>query len=101
MPFGPPMWQAEADTELTLSGSPTTAVGQKALFHGTSVVLHSFVYINIVVFKGYNMLFRDFFLETASEGLFIAKTASEGNFMPKIVPQTSIYREIFPQKILT
>ena len=25
------MWQAEADTELTLSASPTTAVGQKAL----------------------------------------------------------------------
>ena len=30
-PFGPPMWQAEADTELTLSASPTTSVGQKAL----------------------------------------------------------------------
>ena len=30
-PFGPPMWQAEADTELTLSASPTTAVGQTAL----------------------------------------------------------------------
>ena len=30
------MWQAEADTELTLSASPTTAVGQKALFHGIS-----------------------------------------------------------------
>ena len=28
--------QAEADTEMTLSASPTTAVGQKALFHGTS-----------------------------------------------------------------
>ena len=28
-PFGPPMWQAEADTELTLSASLTTAVGQK------------------------------------------------------------------------
>ena len=25
------MWQAEADKELTLSASPTTAVGQKAL----------------------------------------------------------------------
>ena len=25
------MWQAEADRELTLSASPTTAVGQKAL----------------------------------------------------------------------
>ena len=25
------MWQAEADTQLTLSASPTTAVGQKAL----------------------------------------------------------------------
>ena len=42
-PFGPPMWQAEADTELTLSASPTRAVGQKALalakkalFHGTT-----------------------------------------------------------------
>ena len=28
---GPPMWQAEADTDLTLSASPTTAVVQKAL----------------------------------------------------------------------
>ena len=26
--FGPPMWQAEADTELTLFASPATAVGQ-------------------------------------------------------------------------
>ena len=26
--FGQPMWQAEADTELTLSASPATAVGQ-------------------------------------------------------------------------
>ena len=26
--FGPPMWQAVADTELTLSASPATAVGQ-------------------------------------------------------------------------
>ena len=26
--FGPPMWQAKADTELTLSASPATAVGQ-------------------------------------------------------------------------
>ena len=26
--FGPPMWQAEADTELTLSSLPTTAVGK-------------------------------------------------------------------------
>ena len=25
------MWQAEADADLTLSASPTTAVGQKAL----------------------------------------------------------------------
>jgi hypothetical protein len=33
-PFGPLIWQAEADTELTLSASSTTAVGQKALFHG-------------------------------------------------------------------
>ena len=30
-PFGPLLWQAEADTELTKSASPTTAVGQKAL----------------------------------------------------------------------
>ena len=29
--FGPPMWQAEADTELTLSASPATAVGQSKL----------------------------------------------------------------------
>ena len=31
MPFGPPMWQAEADTEMTLTASPTTEVGQKEL----------------------------------------------------------------------
>ena len=30
-PFDPPMWQAEAEIELPLSASPTTAVGQKAL----------------------------------------------------------------------
>ena len=30
-PLGPPMWQAEADTELKLSASPTKEVGQKAL----------------------------------------------------------------------
>ena len=30
-PICPSMWQAEADTELTLSASSTTAVGQKAL----------------------------------------------------------------------
>ena len=29
--FGPPMWQAEADTELTLYASPATAVGQSKL----------------------------------------------------------------------
>ena len=29
--FGPPMWQAEADTELTLSASPAATVGPKAL----------------------------------------------------------------------
>ena len=39
---------------------------------------------------GYNMLFRDFYLETASEGLVTAKTASEGYFKAKKVPQTSI-----------
>ena len=50
---------------------------------------------------GYNMLFRDFYLETASEGLVTAKTASEGYFKSKQVLQTSIYREIFPQKIIT
>ena len=27
----PPMWQAEADTKLTLSASPVTAVGQSKL----------------------------------------------------------------------
>ena len=26
--FGPPMWQAEADTEMTLSASPAMALGQ-------------------------------------------------------------------------
>ena len=50
---------------------------------------------------GYNMLFRDFYLETASEGLVTAKRASEGYFKAKVLPQTSIYREIFPQKIIT
>ena len=30
-PVCPPMWQAEADTELTLPASSTTVVGQKAL----------------------------------------------------------------------
>ena len=30
-PLSPLLWQAEADTELTLSVSPTTEVGQKAL----------------------------------------------------------------------
>ena len=29
--FGPPMWQAEADTALTLSALPATAVGQSTL----------------------------------------------------------------------
>ena len=38
----------------------------------------------------YNMLFRDFYLETASEGLVTAKTASEGYFKAKLVLQTSI-----------
>ena len=30
-PFGLLLWQAEADIDMTLSASPTTAVGQKAL----------------------------------------------------------------------
>ena len=30
-PFGPPMCQVEADTELTMSASPVTAVGQFTL----------------------------------------------------------------------
>ena len=30
-PFGPLLWQAEADRELTLSASPTAVVGEKAL----------------------------------------------------------------------
>ena len=30
-PFGPLLWQAEGDTELTLSASPAAAVGQKAI----------------------------------------------------------------------
>ena len=30
-PFGRPMWQAEADKELTLSASPVTAVGEQTL----------------------------------------------------------------------
>ena len=38
-PFGPPMWQAEADTELTLSALPTRAVGQKALFYGKVILI--------------------------------------------------------------
>ena len=28
MPIGQPMWQAEADTELTLSALPAAALGQ-------------------------------------------------------------------------
>ena len=38
-PFGPHMWQAGAETELTLTVSPTTAVGQKALFHGKKFII--------------------------------------------------------------
>ena len=30
------MWQAEADTELTMSASPATAVGQSKLYPGES-----------------------------------------------------------------
>ena len=30
-PFGPPMWHAEVDTEIILSASSTTAVGQKGV----------------------------------------------------------------------
>ena len=30
-PFGLLLWQADADIDMTLSASPTTAVGQKAL----------------------------------------------------------------------
>ena len=33
--FDPPMWQAEADTELTMSASPSTAVCQILLVYGT------------------------------------------------------------------
>ena len=44
-PFGPPMWQAKADSEMTLSASPTKAVGQKALFHGTFPRLNIFQYL--------------------------------------------------------
>ena len=32
------MWQAEADTELTLSASPATAVGQSKLYPGESML---------------------------------------------------------------
>ena len=38
--FGPPMWQAEVDTELTLSALPATAAGQILLEYG--IVLHIF-----------------------------------------------------------
>ena len=31
MPIGQPMWQAEADTELTLSALPVAALGQLTL----------------------------------------------------------------------
>ena len=51
-PFGPPMWQAEADTELTLSALLTTAVGQKALFHGRSIQKHPMPLFNIVICGG-------------------------------------------------
>ena len=30
--FGPLLWQPEADTQLTMSASPTAVVGEKALF---------------------------------------------------------------------
>ena len=32
--FGPPIWLAKADTELTLPASPATAVGQILLVYG-------------------------------------------------------------------
>ena len=38
------MWQAEADTELTLSASPATAVGQSSTLYTTSRVLYSPLY---------------------------------------------------------
>ena len=56
------MWQAEADTELTLSALPTTAVGQKALalaktqkalFHGISELANSLKNIFFTVEASY------------------------------------------------
>ena len=54
-PFGPPMWQAEADTELTLSASPTTAMGQKALALAKrrySTVLHIHYDKRALIYRG-------------------------------------------------
>ena len=41
-PFGPLLFQAEADRELTLSTSPTAVVSEKTLFHGNWKTLTRF-----------------------------------------------------------
>ena len=39
--FGPPIWQAEADTEVTLSALPAEAVGQNSVNYGEILLLHA------------------------------------------------------------
>ena len=46
-PFGPPMWQAEADTEVTLSATPGAVVGQKAAFESFILLSASLFYYYI------------------------------------------------------
>ena len=47
------MWQAEADTELTLSASPATAVGQSKLSPGESRLEYGSFHC---IIKGQNVL---------------------------------------------
>ena len=52
------MWQAEADTELTLSASPTTGVGQKALFNRMLLNIHLkrvFAMISLICFECFEL----------------------------------------------
>ena len=50
------VWQTKADTELPQSASPTTAVGQKALFHGTPFLIRcQVIFIRIFCCKKLGM----------------------------------------------
>ena len=48
------MWKAEADTEWTLSASPTTAVGQKALLHGKYRTKEWFLFFRLAFSFGHD-----------------------------------------------